>query len=231
MDLSALVARFRTLSGDHAVPPLWHTRDVIGFFNEAEREAAERARLLFDRHTPGIVEVPLLAGQREYRLHPKVFDVESAAIRRPGSNGATCALSRASAEDMRWSLQNRPNLTGWGGHFMVYGEASSAEGKHIVLDRVPEQPGGMLVLECYRYPLVDMEDPGDEPEIAPRHHDGLVHWALAVAYRSRDMEADAEARANRHEAEFERRFGLREDANVMRKQLRHRAGRVKPARW
>lgn len=234
MDLSALVARFRTLSGDRAVPPLWPTRDVVAFFNEAEREAAERGRLLYERLDPAMTRIEMIPGQRDYRLHPALFDVEVVAIHRPGSNGqAHRNLVRCNREDMQWSLTNRPNLSGWADNFLIYGDASGdgAEGKHLVIDRLPAEAGGVLVLEGYRYPREKMADPGDEPEIAARHHDALVHWALAVAYRTRDMEGDAEQRALRHEAEFAARFGERPDANVLRKHVERRRPVVRAKRW
>lgn len=232
MDLSALIARFRTLSGDHGVPALWPDSEVIGFLNEAEREAAERARLLYDKATPEVVTIELLPDQREYRLHPAVFDVEAIGLIRPGGDRGW-PVCRADEADMRWSLQNRPNLSGWAKYFYVYGEPSGdgALGKFLVLDRVPGEAGGRLQLEVYRYPLQDMEDGDDEPEIGPRHHDALVHWALHVAYMTRDMEGSAAQRAAVHEAEFAKRFGLRDDANVMRKKVRHRAPVVRPARF
>lgn len=232
MDLSALIARFRTLSGDHGVPALWPDAEVTAFFNEAEREAAERAKLLYDKTTPAVVEIDLLPDVREYRLHPKIYDVEAIGLERPGGD-RLWPVCRADEGDMRWSVSNRPNLTGWAGHFFVYGDTTGddALGKHLVLDRKPTEPGGKLLLEVYRYPLVDMEDGTDEPEIGPRHHDALVHWALYVAYQTRDMEGSASQRAQHHEVEFAKRFGLRDDANVVRKKVRHRAPVVRPQRF
>lgn len=233
MDLSALISRFRILSGDHGVPPLWSDEDVTAFLNEAEREAAERARLLYDKTTEPVVQIQLLPGVRDYRLHPKVFDVQAAGIVRPGTDPRRHPVCRSSEADMRWTIENRPNLSGWAGHFFIYGDPAGGDGQgmHLVLDRKPHLPGGVLWLEVYRYPMADMEDGGDEPEVAPRHHDGLVHWALKAAYETRDMEGDAPQRAAKHEAEFDRRFGIREDANVMRKKARHRAPVTRPLRW
>lgn len=232
MDLSALIARFRTLSGDHGVPALWPDAEVTAFLNEAEREAAERARLLYDKTTPAVVEIDLLPDVREYRLHPKIFDVEAIGLQRPGGD-RRWPVCRADEGDMRWSVSRRPNLSGWAGFFFVYGDTdgTGTEGKHLVLDRKPQEAGGKLLLEVYRYPLTDLVDPDDEPEIGPRHHDALVHWALHVAYQTRDMEGSASARAQHHEVEFAKRFGLRDDANVVRKKVRHRAPVVRPQRF
>src|SRR5690606_5376506 len=77
----------------------------------------------------------------------------------------------------------------------------------------------------------DMEAPTDEPEIPPRDHDALVHWALATAYSTRDMEGSASERAVTDEAEFIKRFGRLDDANVRRKMTRLRAPVTRPVRW
>ncbi len=232
MNLSALISSFRILSGDHGVPAFWSDAQVTQYLNNAEREAAERARLLYDKTTPEVVELVLLPSVREYRLHPSIFDVSAASLRRPGGN-RTCPVERASEEDMRWSLIHRPNLSGWGTYFTIYGDASGdgTLGKHLIIDRLPSEAGGILFLEAYRYPLVEMEDGEDEPEIGPRYHPAMVHWALKEAYETRDVEGNSDQRAAKHEAEFDKAFGIRDDANIARKKVRHRAPVVRPARF
>ena len=234
MDLSALETRFRTLSGDHGVPALWPTEEVTGFLNAAEREAAERARLLHDKTNPAVTQIPLVIGQRNYRLHPKVLDVLAISLQRPGvTDLRRWEVHRTTDEDMRHAHNRKPTITGWPCRFHVYGQPDGAgtAGMHLQLDRAPDIDGGILHLEVDRYPLLDMIDPDDEPEIAPRDHDALVHWALWVAYSTRDMEGSASERALRHLGIFEARFGERDDANVRRKKVRHRAPVVRQARF
>lgn len=213
---------------------MWDDLQVTSFLNEAEREAAERARLLFDDTTPEVCQILLLPNVRRYRLHPKVFDVSAAAIERAESlHGERRALCRWGEADMRELIDRRPNYFGWGDAFAVGGQASGDgfDGMFIDLDRRPQVAGGILHLSTYRYPLADLEVPVDEPEIAPRDHDALVHWALHAAYQTRDMEGSAAQRAAFHEAEFEKRFGSRDDANVRRKKVRHRAPVTRPIRF
>lgn len=234
MDLSELIARFRVLSGDHGVPPLWDDEEVTRLLNEAEREAAERARLLIDDESVEVTQIALMPGVRRYRLHPKVFDVESASIQRANAlHGERKPLCRSDAATMGDLIARRPNFSGWADTFVVRGQPSGDgfEGMFIELDRKPMEAGGILFLSTYRYPLADMEAPTDEPEIPPRDHDALVHWALATAYSTRDMEGSASQRAVTHEAEFIKRFGERDDANVRRKKVRHRAPVTRPLRW
>ena len=63
MDLSALIDEFRNQSGDHGVPAFWPDPTVTAFLNRAEHEAAERAKLLPDKTTASVVNVPLVINQ------------------------------------------------------------------------------------------------------------------------------------------------------------------------
>ena len=223
MDLTALIAGFRQQAGDHATPPLFPDADVIGWLNEAEHEACGRARLLYDRTTADVTQIALVQAQREYRLDPSVIDVESVSLLRPGAAGQIHLVNRVGREDMDWSLTYRPNLAGWANTYYAYGDGDEYEGRHLVLDRVPNEAGGVLRFAVYRYPLQSMEQPSDEPEINPRHHPFLIEWALYRAYQTRDMEGSSPGRSDRHLANFAARFGELIDENVKRKQLRHRA--------
>lgn len=233
MDRQALISGFRVMSGDHSVPPLWSDEAITGWLNEAERRAARAARLLFDRDTPAFCQITLLPDVRQYRLHPKVYDVEHIALERPGSNGQRKAVKRADSADVQWSLDNRPNLSGWADCFDLSGDSDGADTRGMVLrlDRKPAETGGVLHLNVYRYPRFDMEQDGDEPEIALRHHEHLIDWALHRAYLIRDIEGSASPRAERHKKMFTDYFGELQDVNVLRKQQRHRPPVVRPLKW
>lgn len=233
MDRRALIASFRVLAGDHGTPPLWDDEVITQYLNEAERRATRAASLLFDRSTVSVCKIPLVVSQREYRLHPKVWDVLSASLEKPGSNGVRKPVHRATGADMTWSINNRPNLSGWADAFEVAGEAdgSEARGATLRLDRKPDLPGAFLYLEVQRFPLYELEDDGDEPEIGARHHPYLVDWALYRAYSTRDIEGSAAQRAETHKKRFSDYFGDVPDANVQRKQAKHRPAIVRPRRW
>ena len=228
MDLSALKSSFRNQSGDHGVPALWDDPTVTAFLNEGEREAAERARLLYDLTTPAVCRVELLPDTRHYPLHHTIFDVRMAALTPAG--GRQRLLCRAGDDPMQRALMRE--RAGWADFFATeVMTGNGATGLHLTIDRAPTEAGGFLMLSAYRHPLVDMEDDTDEPEIPERYHPGLVHWALHRAYQTRDMEGSAAQRSAFHEAEFVKLFGDRQDANVMRKQARHRPTVVRPARF
>lgn len=231
MDRQALISGFRVMSGDHGVPPLWSDESITDWLNEGERRAARAARLLFDRNTESVCQVALLPDVREYRLHPKIYDVEHIGLEKPNSNGVRGKVSRDG--ELQWSIDNRPNLSGWATAFDLTGDSDGGDARGMILrlDRKPAEAGGVLHLSVYRYPRYDLEDDGDEPEIALRHHEHLIDWALFRAYSARDIEKTASARADRHKKAFEDYFGVLPDANVLRKQQRHRPPVVRPLRW
>lgn len=230
MELQELENSFRVTTGDHGQPPLWASEDVRRWFNEAEREATERARLLQDKTTASVTRIPLLPDVREYLLHPKIFDVQGVGL--TNDMGKYTDLCRTTEQELDAYARRHPNYRGWGREFYVYGEAkgNGTAGMRIVLDRAPQLADGFLTLNVYRYPMRDMEDSDDEPEIAQRHHDGLLDWVLYRAYTERDIEANAPQRAADHLAVFAGRFGQRVDANVMRKHREQRRPVIRPAR-
>lgn len=227
MNLQALISTFRQLAGDRAFPPLFSDEQVTEWLNDAEREAAERGKLLHERTRTDIVRVPLLVGQREYELSPLFIDTDGDTmyVQRATDTERTRAVHRQSQADIEWTIAERANLTGWPDGFFIYSDSLP---RRLVLDRKPAEAGGYFWLSGYRYPLESMEDSTDEPEIHPRHHPHLIDWALFRAYSTRDLEGAAEARADKHKADFAGHFGQKTDANVQRKRLRHRGGHVRP---
>lgn len=235
MNLQALIFTFRQLAGDRAFPPLFSDEQVTEWLNEAEREAAERAKLLHERTRTDIVRVPLLVGQREYDLNPVFIDTDGDTmyVQRDTDSERTRAVCRQTQADIEWTIAERANLTGWPDGFFIYSDGQGATARRLVLDRKPAQAGGYFWLSGYRYPLeaMDVNDLESEPEIHPRHHAHLIDWALFRAFSTRDLEGAAETRAAKHKADFAEHFGQKTDANVQRKRLRHRGTVVRPIRF
>lgn len=226
--LADLIATFRTRADDRAVPQLWSDAEITGLANEAESEAAERSRCLKDSTTPAVCQVVLVPDQQEYPLDARVIDVADCRVR-----GIRGALGRAADEVVLYHCPHAPGIP------QRYALYQTGAGLVLVLDRPAPDPdalpvpgyGGKLDLTVYRRPLNQLVDPEDVPEIpAPRHTD-LIHGMLARAYETRDADASDTSRAATHEARFTLAFGEKIDANVRRKQLRHRPPVVKPAHF
>lgn len=79
-----------------------------------------------------------------------------------------------------------------------------------------------LLLSIYRLPLQDMVNDADVLEINEKHDYRLLDWVLFRAYSKKDSDAEDIARAQKHEMEFVKSFGERQDNNVLRKQKSNR---------
>ena len=80
MNGTALIAEFRDLSQDVNEPYLWDDTFVLGKLNEAEREAADRARLLFDDSTEAVEDIAVTAGMAKYATSHLILDIERAFL-------------------------------------------------------------------------------------------------------------------------------------------------------
>ena len=122
MDLSALIDEFRNQSGDHGVPAFWPDPTVTAFLNRAEHEAAERAKLLPDKTTASVVNVPLVIGQTDYLLHPSIFDVVGVWLSRGGTDPRRWLVCRSLEGDISYDQQHRPTQAGWAREFESIGD-------------------------------------------------------------------------------------------------------------
>ena len=216
MNLKQLLERTRILADDHAGAVLWSDAFLTEQLNLAEREACIRAQLLEEIETPRC-RITLVEDQRIYPLDRLVIDVT-----RCRRTGQSCDMERLAFENVTFPARSGHQPTG----YAVKGDPTEDAGPQLILDRAaPDQSAQQhyLDLAIYRLPQYDMEVDDDEPEIGLMHHDALPFWALHLAYSCRDYDAEDKGRANEFAGRFEARFGMRVDANVARKQRRHRA--------
>lgn len=206
MTLEQLIAQFRADARDNVAPYFFSSDAVTGWLNEAEDEAAIRARLLFDDATVAVCAITVVADTHTYATHAAMLDITRAAFTPTG--GEPLALHLVDRTEME---RMDPD---W--------RTSTGDPAYLVQDdtRVRMVPtpavAGALVLECHRLPLVDMEDDDDAPEIAAAHHRHLVHWALHRAFSVPDSETIDPTRSASAEREFTRYFGIRPDAEKRR---------------
>lgn len=211
MDVVDVINIYRQRADDAVFP--YHTDDatLIGFAAEAEEEAAIRAKLLFD-DSSDFLTVPLVATLDRYDIEPCIFDIDS--MRYVNADGAAFCMEQAGAGEISGadrSVQGRP-----------FRYAFTAE-HGIGIWPVPNTyASGSLHMTVYRTPIFPVEDLEDEFEISERHHRYLVDWILYRVYSSKDGELKDDVRAAAAYADFERRFGVRRPADIMR---RHREKR------
>lgn len=213
MTLAELIALFRSDADDIVANPyLWSDAELKGWANEAEQEAALRAKLLFDASTTAVCEISIVAGTTSYPLHAKVHDVEHARIIDSAGNVTRLTLTdRIELERVRpdWRYETRPP------------RALIRYDGRIEVDCIPDADY-TLRLEVHRLPMEDMADNADTPEIAPIHHRHLVKWMLHRAYQRPDSETHDPERSAKAEQAFTKVFGRRPDANLRRDQQANR---------
>jgi len=179
MTLGELMAFARVRLKDTLMPYHWDDVELVMFFNEAEREAAIRARLLVDDTS---FSLDLVAGVTKYALDPRIIDVVGVCV------------------------NDRP-----------IGFELDETTLHLLTE---PRADAVAILIASRMPLVPMQDMEDEPEIREMHHLPLIDWVIRSAHLRADEETFQPDVAALFEQGFERSFGQRHTANVLRKHRR-----------
>lgn len=206
MNLDRLIAQFRRLSGDNVETYFFDDELLTEFANLAETEAAIRAKLLYDSK-----DITLTVGDPVYSLSPEIFSVARAILIDSDSKKTTLEIID------RQSLDHKDS---------IWQEAADAKPKYVVVDEssIELSPAPSIAytlrISYFRTPLTEMSSGSDEPEINARHHDGLVYWMLHLALQANDYDSMNLKISEDSEQKFIKRFGIRLDANVMRKQAR-----------
>jgi hypothetical protein len=201
MTLGDLMTLFRNEVDDLAQPYLWSDEEVIEFANDAELEAARRARLLVDSSTPAIAQLAVTAGQPLLALDPRVMFVRRARF------AGSLPLRRMSMQDME-------------GYDPYWQDAAAGTPRAFVPDYEtgklllwpPPAANGTLLLTAVRAPLVELAEDEDRPEIAPRYHRSLRFWMMARAYGKQDSQANDPKKELASLALFEQEFGRKSAA-------------------
>lgn len=233
--LSQLITRTRRRVDDKGtVKPFFDDAWMTDAFNEAQQEACIRARLLIDDETAECCVVTLDESAVEYELDARVLDVEHCRI-----PGRTRPMGRADYDMIAFEAERRleKGQVGEPLEYALRDNNVGGAGKRLVLDRPPNTDlFTELHLVVRRLPLADMVVPNlghsppidPTPEINPQLHRSLIHWVAHVAYDSQDADKGDASKAEKALARFEAAFGVRLDANVERKRLRHRPSIVVP---
>lgn len=194
--------------------PRWSNETIDRFLNEAQRQAAIRARLLFDNTSTSSL-VAVTAGVGSYFLPRAFFEIESVTRESSGEPLPIAIEEQMYRADSRWRTRVADTAR------EVVLQSMPDERLRLILYPIP-QADDSLRLAGYREPLFDMEDDGDEPEIAARHHEGLVAWACYRCLSIRDPDGYDPVKAADHLGDFEREFGPLQTADVRRKHRERR---------
>ncbi len=219
MTLDELILQFRSdaddrVGTDQAGDYLFETADIVGWLNEAQEEAADRALLLRESNLDEICNIAVTAGTTVYPVHELVLNITRAAFTPTGGaqEYILTQYDELELDRIRPSWRSNTDVP----RDFIHNETS------IRLGCIPSSDGNIRI-ECYRLPLVNMEDSETEaPEIHRQSHRALVHWALYRGYSRPDAEVFDKDRAAKELARFERVFGLKVDAKQHRNKMANR---------
>jgi hypothetical protein len=219
MDLQGLIEQFGVEISDTIEPFMVESYERILLLDEAVEEACKRKPLLFDDTTASICQITLVADTARYAISGYIDHIMAAYITSGTDDYIYLELTDRDA------LDNEDPL--W--------RENTGDPKYLVVDEgyvtlsPPPEAAATLQLEVYRIPTEDetMEKSNDAPVIAEVHHRYLVYWACARALDRPDKDYYAPNDALRLYNEFEKYFGLRPDADRLRRTRENRPHRNK----
>jgi hypothetical protein len=199
MNLGKIIRQARIELDDTEPDYLWSDAELIGYAQEAEEQAARRARLLIDSTTPAICTITLVAGQSEYDLDQRIINVRSATPSYRARPLVFSTVSILDEESPNW--RNREGPPG-----VVVADYQTGVLKLTPTPTSAEE-GETINLRVTRIPLDPMTDMEDVPEIKAMYHRGLIHWIKHKAYLKKDTDTLDEQESAKALALFEQEFG------------------------
>ena len=185
----------------------WRTDLLLSYTDEAEREAAARASLIFDSETESICKISITSGQSKYQLSELVVRVCKCSFVKPDGSVSDLEVRYSESEDI---VNNGNRTKDFLENRVVYireGELS-CQGKVSV--------AGEILLEVYRYPKVPASSVGSF-EITSRHHINLLHYIKYKAYSSVDNDVFHESAAY-HERKFIDIYGSKKTESLVNRE-------------
>ncbi len=209
MNLKALIDRYRTEANDKVEPYFCADPDVKQWLNEAVVEACFRGRLIHESIKPSVTQIPVTAGRTAYNIHAALYEIDFIAFAVSSDGSDKTPLHLTSVEEMDKRNVDWRNEEGAPRFAIQYDKTL----------RLAPRPStsGVIFLEGFRIPLIDMCDAEDEPEINEAHHKHLVEWVLHKAFSVPDAEFFDRDRSQTAKQAFIDYFGIRPDADLRRR--------------
>lgn len=198
MKLREIIKAFRHDIKDEKAPYLVPREQAVRLANEAESEAARRARLLVDSTTEGVARYSVEVGDSLVELSPSVISFRRA---RMASSGRP--LRRCKSSDMDWQLPGWDTTSSKGQPFIVVPDYQTG----ALLLYPPSKSADTLLLTVTREPINPMVEDDDSPEIPSRCHEGLIEWMKYRVFSKEDTDLYDPKQAAIALAAFEGEFG------------------------
>lgn len=198
------------------VDALWDDAALVRYLDEAQRIFATRALVLHDSTTPSVVNVGLIAGVAQYRLHPSIIAVLSARygddtrdLHRTGHSALTAFVvpdtrffdpnaldTLAPGQPVAWAsdeqIDTKAGVSG-AVSLRVYPAPSAEYASKFIYLRTIRKPIKSLSLDALDAP----------PEIPEDYHYSLLDWAAYRAMRNIDSDAGGFTTADKFRETFD----------------------------
>lgn len=182
----------------------WEKNLLLMYADEAEREAAARADLIFDSTTEAICKIPVTTGTKIYRIDSRINRIDNARFVGSGDSFEIKIVYRSNEYDRSES---------WDSDDFSSTRRLFVDDVNIELSGIVSVDGD-IILSVYRSPLVNASSSGLF-EISERHQSKLLHWVAYRAYMSVDNDIYHDLGLY-HLKEFERYFGYSKNQDAWR---------------
>lgn len=198
MNLKQLRDALRDDIRDSTTPYLVSDGLAARLLNEAEMEAARRARLLVDS-TSAMTQIAVTAGNPLVSLDPRIIKVRRARL---ASQVLPLQLRSVATMDAQYAGWDSDSVPASVPQILVVGADSG-----VCRLYPPPINADTLQLIAVREPLALMSADDDAPEVPPRTHEGLLNWAKWRVYSNDDADLYDPKRAATAYQAFEAEFG------------------------
>ncbi len=205
MKAKELIELFREEADDTSDSHLWKTAILLRHLDQAQRQAARRARILREAVDPAVCVYDISMGKPFVKLHESVISITHAQFEfylpdNPDEKQVRI-LRRKHAKDLQGET------VGWreeDGDVIAF--VTDIQLQQVRLYRNPII-AGKLRIECERMPLNKIKSIEDCLELEEKYAEDLIYWMLYKAFSKRDAETFDPKRADQYLARFENVFG------------------------
>lgn len=202
MKASQVIHLARVYLDDEEEPHLWSDAYLLAALDEAQDEAARRARLFIDSTHATVSRITLAAGTSVYTLDSRVIRVERARL-----SSEDRPMRVVMLRDLDWQLPGWETSEESPPSFIV----PDWQAGKVRFVGIP-QAVGTVNLTVLRLPIDPIVNLDQSLEVADHHCRSLAHWVCHLAYLKRDTEAFDPKRGDNHVVLFEREFGVPQPA-------------------
>jgi len=183
----------------------WSDASLLRKLTEAERQACNRANLIYDDSTPDYTQIILIEGQSSYTLNHKITVLENVIY----DGNIISKKTKDELDRITPTWRTDTGLIDNTFHYIV-------SGKTIRFSRIPDatDDGTTVYLEVYRLPDEDITSLSQEPEIPAEFHRDLIYWVLHECYSKKDVEVFDPQKALEYLTLFTMVFGEVKSAKI-----------------